>query len=223
MSPTRGSAAPRSAPAEPTRAEPACPKCGAPRAVEACPRCGLVYARWQGFRRAVSTDRLETERLWRETAGDFLTPQRHAVFIAHCLHAGELPYAVARYAEELRGADVARARVARERRRQVATMAEVMWLAPARSAQRRDGPWRRVLRLVGGVAVIVALGTAAITAGAALGARRPRAVNLVLDLTAAPASISVASPASAEVAARGDSSTSRPPARPDLRVPRSAE
>ena len=145
MSRTRGSAAPRSA--ELPGSGPGCPKCGAPRSGEACPRCGLVYALWHGARRAVSTDRLDTERLWRETAADFLAPQKHALFIAHCLHAGELPYAVARYAEEARGADVERARIARERRRQVAALAEVMWLEPARATQEREGPIRRLLRL----------------------------------------------------------------------------
>ena len=149
MSPTRGSAAPKSA-AELQGSGPGCPKCGAPRAGEACPRCGLVYARWQGARRAVTTDRLDTERLWRETAQDFLAPQRHALFIAHCLHAGELPYAVVRYAEEARAVDPERVRIARERRRQVAALAEVMWLEPARAQQEREGPWRRLLRLLGG-------------------------------------------------------------------------
>jgi hypothetical protein len=154
MSPTRGSAAARRA-AEAGRAgtagsEAGCPKCGAPRAAEACPRCGLVYALWQGARRAVSTERLDTERLWRETARDFLAGERHALFIAHCLHAGELPYAVERYAEEASSPDPERARVARERRRQVAALAEVMWLAPAQSAQRDDGVLRRILRLLRG-------------------------------------------------------------------------
>jgi rubrerythrin len=150
MSPPRGDAAARAARAAPDRAKPVCPKCGAPRADEACPRCGLVYARWHGSRRAVTTDVLDTERLWREVAADFLAPERHAVFIAHCLHSGELPFAVARYADEARGTDPERARVARERRRQVATMAEVMLFDPVRTARRHEGLWRRLRRLING-------------------------------------------------------------------------
>lgn len=211
MSRTRGSAVPGRAEAEPTRVAPGCPKCGAPRAAEACPRCGLVYDRWHGPMRDVSTDRLDTERLWREAAQDFLAPPQHAVFIAHCMHAGELPYAVARYAEESRHADPERARIARERRRQVAALAEVMWLTPARSAQSHDGVLRRLLRLIGGAGVIMLFFWTALAVGWTTVARSAAPAERASAVSFPPATTRIATP-TATAALAGDHAASSPTA-----------
>jgi hypothetical protein len=197
MSPTRGSASPGVVAAAPARSAPECPKCGAPRAAEACARCGLVYERWRGFRRAVFTDCLETERLWRAAARDFFVPRRHAVFIAHCLHAGELHYAVARYAGEARSPDVERARVARERRRQAAALAEAIALPPTLRAEHPGGLTRRLVRLVGGVAVVLLFAFCALSVSGVMLLRAARANGLGQITVPPPATVRVASPSSA--------------------------
>jgi hypothetical protein len=131
-----------------------CPKCGAPRAADACPRCGLIYRRWTG-RREPRSDQLETERAWREVQASFFDPSRHALFIAHCLHAGELAYAAGRYAEEERGRDAERARIAWARRRQVRVIADAMIDRRGPPPAHPGGAARRLLALTASVIVVL--------------------------------------------------------------------
>ncbi|HEY3355976.1 MAG TPA: hypothetical protein VGQ83_22175 [Polyangia bacterium] len=135
------------------RAAAGCPKCGAPRGVEACPRCGLVYRNWSGHGGARS-DRLDTERLWREVAGRFDDPTRHTAFVAHCLHSGELAYAASRYAEEERAQETERARIAQARRRQVQALCDALLRRPPRP-EPSSGAARRLVTLLGMAAVVL--------------------------------------------------------------------
>jgi hypothetical protein len=112
-----------------------CPKCGAPRAEKACPRCGLIYEKGQGKPQVAVTPSTDTEEMWRELSQHFFEPARHQAFLAHCLHAGALQYAAARYAEEEESADRNRASIAEVRRRQVRALAEATLLLPTGDAE----------------------------------------------------------------------------------------
>jgi hypothetical protein len=136
--------------------EAGCPKCGAPRAETACPRCGLIYERWQGRTEPEVTVPSDTEELWKEIAAHFFEPRRHETFLAHCLHAGALGYAAARYGEEETSPDRDRASIAEVRRRQVRAIAEATHLAslPEGEAKRSAGATRKVTLLTGAVVLV---------------------------------------------------------------------